>query len=71
MYRYVLSYTYVFPRIECIFTAKSFSLGNLFFLTNFQKLYAVSNIVSILYILLKDVMLVLIKITYCRDGQLI
>ena len=34
----VLSHTYVFPNIECIFSAKSLSLANLSLLTNFQKL---------------------------------
>jgi len=31
----VLSHTYVLPNIECIFSAKSFSLRNLSVLTNF------------------------------------
>ena len=34
----VLSHIYVFPNIECIFSAKSFSLGNLSLLTNFQNI---------------------------------
>jgi len=34
----VLSHTYVFPNIECIFRAKSFSLGNYLLLTNFPNL---------------------------------
>jgi len=42
-----LSHTHVFPNIECIFSAKSFSLGNLSLLTNFHKLSAVSNTVNI------------------------
>ena len=33
----VLSHTYVLPNIECVFSAKSFSLGNLSLLTNFQN----------------------------------
>jgi len=50
----------VFPKVESIFSAKSFSLENLSLLTNFQKLFTVSNTVSIIaYILVKDVMLVL------------
>jgi len=40
----------VFPNIECIFNAKSFSFKNLFLLTNLQKLSAVSNTVSIVQI---------------------
>ena len=35
----VLSHTYVLPNIECIFSAKSFSMGNLSLLTNFQNLF--------------------------------
>jgi len=46
----VLSHEYMFPNIECIFNAKSFSLGNLSLLTNFQKLSTVSNTVSVGYI---------------------
>jgi len=38
---------YVLPNLECIFTAQSFSLGNLFLQTNFQNLFTVSNTVSI------------------------
>ena len=45
---YVLSPMYVFPNVERIFIAKSFSLGNLSLLTNYQKLFTVSNTVSIL-----------------------
>jgi len=45
----VLLHTYVFPNIECIFGAKSFILGNLILLINFQKLTAVSNTVSIVH----------------------
>jgi len=37
----VPSYTYVFPNIESIFSVKSFSLGNLYLLINFQKLCTV------------------------------
>jgi len=37
-----------------------------FLLNNFQKLFAVSNAIIITHC-----MLVLIKITCCRDGQLI
>jgi len=55
MVRYV-----VFPKALRSFSAKSFSLGNLSLLTNFQKLFTVS-IPLVLYstFLLKDVMLVL------------
>jgi len=42
-----LSHTHVFPNIECIFCAKSFSLGYLSLLSNFEKLSTVSNTVSI------------------------
>jgi len=45
----VLSHTYVFPNIKCIFSAKSFTLENLTLLPNFQKLFAVSNTVSIVH----------------------
>ena len=34
----VFSHTHMLPNIECIFSAKSFSLRNLSLLTNFQKL---------------------------------
>jgi len=37
----VLSHTYVLPNIECNFSAKSFSLGNLSLLTDFlEALYS-------------------------------
>jgi len=58
----------MFPNIEYIFSAKSFSLGNSTLLTNFQKLSAVSNTVGCA-VLLKDVMLALPKITYCGDRR--
>jgi len=48
------SYTFVFPNIECMFSAKSFSLRNLCLLTNFQKLSAVSNAVRSVHSYLKD-----------------
>ena len=38
---------HVFPNVQRIFSAKSFSLGNLFLLTNFQKLFTVCNTVTI------------------------
>ena len=38
----VLSHTYVLPNIECMFSAKSFSLGNLSLLNNFQNLSWIS-----------------------------
>ena len=38
----VLSHTYVLSNIEFIFSAKSFSLGNLSLLTNLQNLFWVS-----------------------------
>jgi len=51
---------YVFPHFEGIFSAISFSLGNLSLLTNFQKLFTVSiPIVYNLHFYFKDVMLVL------------
>ena len=37
----VLSHMYALPNRECIFSEKSFSLGNLFLLNNFQKLSTV------------------------------
>jgi len=37
----VFSHTYVLPNVERIFSVKSFNLGNLFLLTNFQKLSTV------------------------------
>jgi len=43
----LFSCTYVFPNIKCIFSAKSFSFGNLHLLTNFLKLSTVSDTVSI------------------------
>jgi len=67
-------HVYVFPNLERIFSAKSFSLGNLFMLVNFQKLFPVSNAVSIAaYIFNKRCYAcsVVIKITYCSGGQLI
>ena len=42
----VLSHMYAFPHTECIFSAKSFSLGNLSLL---QKLSTVSKIVMIVH----------------------
>jgi len=39
----VFSRTYVLPKIECIFSAKSCSLGNLSLLTYFQKLYSLQE----------------------------
>ena len=56
------------------FNAKYFSLGNLSLLTNFQKLFTVTNTVSIVvYIFIKRsyACSTVIKIAYCRDGQLI
>jgi len=65
---YSHTHMYVF---ECIFSAKSFRLGNLSLLTDFQKLSAGSNTVSTAHtFLLQDMMLVLTKITYWRNGQL-
>ena len=65
---------YVFPNVQRIFTAKSFSLGNLFLLTNFQNLFTVSNTVTIVdHIFIKRCYAcsIVVTITYCRDGQLI
>jgi len=57
-----------FPNIQCIYSAKSFSFGNLSLLTNFQKLSTVwSNTNCAL--LLKGVMLVLIKIRQHTAGM--
>jgi len=52
---YVLSHMYVFPNVESISSAKSFSLGNLSLLTNFLKFFTVSNSVSsvVAYIFIK------------------
>jgi len=67
---------YVFPDLERIFSAKTFSLRNLFLLINIQKLFAVSNTVSITaHIFNKSCYAcpffycTVIKILYCRDGQ--
>jgi len=49
-----LKKVYVFPNVESIASAKSFSLGNLSLLNNFQKLSTVSNAVTILYICIKS-----------------
>ena len=71
---YVLSHMYVFPNVKRIFSAKSFSLGKLSLLANFQKLFTVSNTVSIVaYIFIKICYAcsTVIKITYRRDGQII
>ena len=64
----------VFPSVQHIFSATSFRVGNLFLLTNFQKLFTVSNTVSIVaHIFIKRCYAcsTVITITYCRDGQLI
>jgi len=56
------------------FSAKSFSLGNLSLLTNVRKLFSASNTVSIVaYVFIKRCYAcsTVIRITYCRDGQLI
>jgi len=45
----VHSHTYVFSNIECIFSAKSFSLKNLSLLSNFENVSAVSNTVVIVH----------------------
>jgi len=39
----------VFPNIEHIFSAKSFSFGNLPFLTNFQNLSTVFHVVNVIH----------------------
>ena len=44
-----LKKVYVFSNVECIFSAKWFSLGNLSLLTNFQKLSTVSVTVTIVH----------------------
>jgi len=67
----VFSHTYLLPDIESIFRVKSFSLRNLSLLTSVWKLSTLCDTVSIVHFISKDVMFVLIKITYCRDGQLL
>jgi len=66
---------YVFPNVQRkLFSVKSFSLGNLFLLTNFQKLFTVSNKLSIVaHIFIKRCYAcsTVFTITYCRDGQFI
>jgi len=69
---------HMFPNLERIFKAKCFSLGNLFLLINFQKLFAVSNTFSIAAYLFNKICYAcsffyctVIKIAHCRDGQLI
>jgi len=61
---YVLSHTSVLANIEFIFSAKSFSLENPSLVNNLQKLFQVT------YVLLKDFMLVPIKITYCNQDRI-
>jgi len=74
---YVLSHMYVFSNVERISSAKSFSLGNLCLQANFQKLFVVSVsdtvTIAVAYIFIKRFYTcsTVIKITYCRDGQLI
>ena len=41
---------YVFLNIKCIFSVKSFSLRDISLLSNFQKLSAGSNTVSIVHL---------------------
>jgi len=41
---------YVFPNVERISSAKSFSLGYLSLLSNLQKLFTVSNSITVAYI---------------------
>jgi len=67
----VLSHMYVFPNVELIFGEKSFSLGYLSLLTNFQKLVAVTNAVIIvgnICIKICCACSTVIEITYCRYG---
>ena len=60
-----LSHTFVRPNIACIFSVKSFSLGNISLLTNLQKVFRLASLTPlILYILSKSVMLVRTKIIY-------
>jgi len=40
----VLSHTYVFPNIECIFSAKSFSLGNPSLLSSLRQVLIVPDV---------------------------
>jgi len=70
----VLSHIYVLPNVELIFGAKSYILGYLSLLTNFQKFVAVTITVSIVgNICIKRCYAcsTVIKITYCRCGYLI
>jgi len=68
------TFPYVFPNVERIFSAKSFSLGKVSLLANFHKLFPVSNTISIVvYIFIKMCYTcsTVITITYCSDGQII
>ena len=65
---------YVSPNVQRIFSVKSFNLGKIFLLTNFQKLFTVSNTVAVVaHIFIKRCYAcsTVVTITYCRDGQLI
>jgi len=57
--------------VQRIFSAKSFSLGNLFFPTNFPKVFTVSHPVGIIAHKRYYACSAVITITHCRDGQLI
>ena len=65
---------YVFPNVQRMFSANSFTLGNLFLLANFQKLFTVSNTVTIVahsFIKRCYACSTVVTITYCRNGQLL
>jgi len=65
---------YVFLSVQRIFRAKFFSLENLFLLTNFQNLFAVSSTVTIVAHIFNQrcyACSTVVIITYCRDGRLI
>jgi len=69
---------YVFPNLQRIFSAKSFSLANLLSLIYFHKLFTVSNTDSIAACIFNKICYAcsffyctVIEIADCRDGQLI
>jgi len=64
---------YVFTNVQRIFSAKFFSLGNLFLLTNFQLFTAPNTVTIVAHIFIKRCYAwsTVVTIPYCRDGQLI
>ena len=65
----LFTHTHVFLNIDCIFSAKSFSLKNLCSLTNFQKLSAVSNTISIVHFYWKMLCLFQLKLPTAGMGN--